>query len=433
MKRLVYSPSIKAWVKTDTGVIDLSPYITKCNITRNINELSTAEIFFRNPKVMKNGKPKFLFTECVYPDGSIHPMLHPMDPITIVFERIAGRPIQVFTGYCDTTPYIQLFPGVARLTASCTLKRLNYTYWDPALNFVREFLKSYGWIISPETGKAVNEAQATKDEAPSNKDPKSVQLHDSNLGSVLYGVLNEVGGWDDNNIYIQPLPSNISTIVANLFAEFSKDNKKVNEEIADFIKQIIGEGPLGSAVTGSLDVNYDVAGNPGQTVGGGQGYTGPVDSQHGDPNGSAKTVGYPFASVSGTKFNGGPGVPGSTHAWAYQGGNSRFDNWQSCNAVDIDAPVGTKVTALDDGIITRCGGSWNGGAGRTDGLTWHLKTADNDWFYQHNSARYVSDGQRVKRGDVLGKSGSGNNVPHLHLACIKGNPVKLITPKIPGS
>ncbi len=100
------------------------------------NAISTASVTLRNPGKkwtggLGNNKLQ-AFT--------------PMDKITIFLERIPNTPIQVFTGFLDTTPLYQMYPGVVTLEASCTLKRLMYTYWDPALPFVYEFLAQYGWI-----------------------------------------------------------------------------------------------------------------------------------------------------------------------------------------------------------------------------------------------------------------------------------------------
>ena len=104
MKRLVYSPKAYAYVKTDRGLINLSDYITAGSVSRKVNMVSSAELTIRNPDMMwtrevKNGNPIF----------------RPMDPITIWLERIKGYPVQVFTGYLDKTPYLQLYPGVCSL------------------------------------------------------------------------------------------------------------------------------------------------------------------------------------------------------------------------------------------------------------------------------------------------------------------------------
>jgi murein DD-endopeptidase MepM/ murein hydrolase activator NlpD len=403
MKRLVYSPSVKAWVKSDTGVIDLSPYITDCMVHRVIDDVSKLELTFRNPKISDPGaRPKFMFTEHEV-NGQILPVFHPMDPITVVFERIAGKPIQVFTGYCDTTPYVQLFPGVAKIKASCTLKRLQYTYWDPALPFVNDFMKSYGWVVNPNSGQTspttnrlTGLENQTVNQSTTNIDAK---FNDSSIGNLLYAVVNEIGGWNDSNIYIQPLPNNIVSTVYKLFNEFTAENERLNTEIKDFLEKLVGSGSFGTASAGGTNnSNSNDAGNP---------------------SGHAASVGYPLA-IKG-QLIGGSNVPGSTHD-----PNSPPNNWQSDNALDIGVPVGTGVFAVDDGTITTVRGTYTNGSGRFEGLRFTLETADNKWFYQHNSARYVTEGQKVKKGDLLAKSGAGNGVPHLHIGCQTGKPEKLL-------
>jgi hypothetical protein len=397
MKRLVYSPSVKAWVKTDTGVVDLSPYITDCMVHRVIDDVSKLELTFRNPKVSNpGGRPRFMFTEHEV-DGKILPVFHPMDPITVVFERIAGKPIQIFTGYCDTTPYVQLFPGVAKIKASCTLKRLKHTYWDPALPFVNDFMKSYGWIVNPGTGQA----SPTSDRlvgletqgVNQNTTDINARFNDSSIANLLYAVLNEIGGWDNSNIYIQPLPSNIVSTVYKLFNEFTSENERINTEIKDFFEKLVGSGSFGTA---------DASGGNN------------ASSDAGMPSGHAASAGYPLA-IKGTL-----GSNVADHKARALG------NWQSDNALDISVPVGTAEFAVADGTIARVGGYYNNGSGQTEGLKFTLITADNEWFYQHSSARYVTEGQKVKKGDLLAKTGSGNSVPHLHIACKVDDPQVLL-------
>jgi len=399
MKRLVYSPSVKAWVKTDTGVVDLSPYITDCMIHRVIDDVSKLELTFRNPKVSgSGGRPRFMFTEHEV-DGNILPVFHPMDPITVVFERIAGKPIQVFTGYCDTTPYVQLFPGVAKIKASCTLKRLKHTYWDPSLPFVNDFMKSYGWIVNPNSGQAVPATDRLTGLETQNVNQNTTDINanfnDGSIGKLLYAVLNEIGGWDNSNIFIQSLPNNIVSTVYKIFNEFTDENERVNTEIKDFFEKLVGSGSFGTA---------DAAGSNNSNS----------NSDTGRPTGHAASAGYPLA-IRGTL--------GSTVADHMA---RALGNWQSDNALDISVPVGTAEFAVADGTIARVGGYYNNGSGQTEGLKFTLITADNEWFYQHSSQRYVTEGQKVKKGDLLAKTGKGNSIAHLHIACKVGDPQQLL-------
>lgn len=262
MKRLVYSPSINAWIKTDTGIFDLSPYITDCTIDRRINSVSYARLTFRNPKIedKKSGKSRFMFTEHIGADGNLRSMFHPMDPIIITMTRLKGRPIQVFTGYCDTTPYVQVYPGIAQLEASCTLKRLQYTYWDPALPFVRQWMEKYGWGISKD-GIALNPT------AEGNRDDR---LNDTSIGFLLYHVLQEIGGWNKDNIYIQELPGDkIVKIVAKLYEDTAKENADSIKEFHKFLYDILGASSYGTAGVVTPGVGGPSAGSDGQPLGGG--------------------------------------------------------------------------------------------------------------------------------------------------------------------
>src|SRR5574338_1296469 len=104
MQRLVYSPKVQAYVNTQSGVIDISDFIVSGTVQRVVNEVSTAELIIRNP-----GKR---FTD----PGN--PTFRPMDGITIFGSRHKSRPVQLFTGYIDQSPYMQLYPGTATLRAS---------------------------------------------------------------------------------------------------------------------------------------------------------------------------------------------------------------------------------------------------------------------------------------------------------------------------
>jgi len=235
MKRLVYSPSINVWIKTDTGVFDLSPYVTNFVVDRRIDSVSYVQVTFRNPK-----KPdgRFMFTEHDGVDGSTRPMFHPMDPIIVTLTRLRGRPIQVFTGYCDTTPYVQLFQGEARLEASCTLKRLQYTFWDPALPFVRDFMAEQGWGIAPD-GTALN---------PTAEGDQGKAAKDTNFAKLLYNVLKDIGGWDPTNIFIQELPSDtITQLVANLYKDTKEESASSIRQFHEFLANTLGIPSYGLA------------------------------------------------------------------------------------------------------------------------------------------------------------------------------------------
>lgn len=141
------------------------------------------------------------------------------------------------------------------------------------------------------------------------------------------------------------------------------------------------------------------------------------------------------ATYSGGAFEGGgttEGAAPSGYPLARQGkvigkpygGTHTLGNWQSDRAVDISIPVGVPVLAVESGTIIKTGGQ-AGSAGRFAGYNLTLKGRD-EYFYAHLSKLSVRAGQQVKRGDVIGLSGSANGVPHLHFASKNANPTSIV-------
>lgn len=86
-------------------------------------------------------------------------------------------------------------------------------------------------------------------------------------------------------------------------------------------------------------------------------------------------------------------------------------NFQPHRGMDLAAPSGTPIVATMDGTVAAAG--WHGGYGL-------LVSLDNveglETRYGHLSRLAVSEGQQVRKGDVIGYVGStGNSTgPHLH-------------------
>src|SRR3546814_6057402 len=79
--------------------------------------------------------------------------------------------------------------------------------------------------------------------------------------------------------------------------------------------------------------------------------------------------------------------------------------------IDLAGPVGTKIYATADGIVARS--EYNGcGYGNLVELS-HGRGIETR--YGHMSKRLVAEGQRVKRGDVIGLMGSTGRSTGSHL------------------
>lgn len=106
-------------------------------------------------------------------------------------------------------------------------------------------------------------------------------------------------------------------------------------------------------------------------------------------------------------------------------GTHTVGNWQSDNAVDLALKEGSPVRATTDGVVVKVGGNAKD-KGRFGGVAVTIKGPHGGTFYTHLRSSRVRPGQRVRRGDILGGSGTANGVAHLHYGQERGDPRKRV-------
>jgi len=118
------------------------------------------------------------------------------------------------------------------------------------------------------------------------------------------------------------------------------------------------------------------------------------------PSAIAKELYFP---VAGSKSN-----IGSVWGQERDGGRRRHEG------IDIFADKGTPLVAISDGVIEFVGNDELGGKTIT------FQPDDYEWeaYYAHLDKQYVRNGQRVKKGQLIGTVGNTGNAkttpPHLH-------------------
>ena len=105
-------------------------------------------------------------------------------------------------------------------------------------------------------------------------------------------------------------------------------------------------------------------------------------------------------------------------------GTHTLGNWQSDRAIDVKVPRGTPVYSPASGKVVKVKVRPEGG--RISGSSITIRKADgtNAYFFTHLSAVNVKPGQRVKKGQQIGKSGVASGVGHLHFGQQRGDPRK---------
>lgn len=228
MRRLVYAPKAFIFIRSSNlngKIFDVSSDVVRGSVTQNCGDVSSAEFELRNRY------QKWLRDTTNDPatgKASNLSIFLPMDMVTIWLQRIAGRPIQVFTGYLDAVPYYQSYPGNAIFQATCTLKKLAFTWFDPGLPTFEQWIFNNGWSIDPSTGEGFNPAALTGATAIAGSAALSATgaqggINDSGFANLLGRFMLDIAGWSADDVLISQLPKDIPKMAAQLYNKITED------------------------------------------------------------------------------------------------------------------------------------------------------------------------------------------------------------------
>lgn len=186
MKTFVYSPDVRVVILSGGREYDVSQNVVRGQLFRRENSASTfvCELTNKNNQYTENGG---LFDR--------------MDRIAVYMKRINW--VQVFSGYLDTVPFAQMWAGNINIKATCTLKRLLYTYWNPNLAQSAVVFNQMAMVGAAVNGVSDIQGAST----------------DTGLGDLLGNLVCWVGGWSPSNVHIQDFPLNF---YSSMEAEFRR-------------------------------------------------------------------------------------------------------------------------------------------------------------------------------------------------------------------
>jgi hypothetical protein len=175
---LVTNPGVRIVINTRAaGAIDVTNDIEAVGLNLQENSFHTLHFNLLNP----NNKYSSVFT--------------PNDTVVVQMKRLKW--IQVFAGYLDSVPYFSVFQRSVSVTATCTLKRLWYHFWDPGLPSSLDLL-----------------SQAL--------DPTQTTTGDAGMSAVVKALLTKVAGWPDDQIHIGDVPTDWMSKIASIYATESQ-------------------------------------------------------------------------------------------------------------------------------------------------------------------------------------------------------------------
>lgn len=227
-KTLVYSPDVQVVVAGKNGMIDISADLVGGDVQRSGEGVSFISLRLANKGLRYNNA------------------FRRMDRIVVRMKRVKW--VTVFSGYLNRVPSIQLYPGVVGIQASCTLKRLKYTYWDPGLTPSAELFNQFGTDLA-----------------------NGGENKDAGMGFMLKNILQEVGGWGEDDVIVQPFPTAFIDYLAQ-GAEKYKDTRsealKKFKELFDYDEATGATAAgAGTVANGNLaDATFTSIGKPANGV-----------------------------------------------------------------------------------------------------------------------------------------------------------------------
>lgn len=239
MRRLVYSPKVECLIYREDAreLLDVTPDIVQGTVNRRLNAASDMQLTLQN----KNGR----YTK--------NHTIKPMDRIVVRMSRV-GKPFLVFSGFVDDAPNFQLYPGTVTVAASCTLKLLQHTMFDPGALYVRGWFQQHGWSYDPDSGALfVGQPGVGNDD-----------LYGT-VGDIISALLIEIGNWPKDAITIYDLPSAFLTDIAKLMQDVSNTSQDIYEDNAKLLAKLFGtadihpSGSTGIDTTGPLPTTGNIS------------------------------------------------------------------------------------------------------------------------------------------------------------------------------
>jgi hypothetical protein len=200
----MYSPGIKVYISTQAnGIIDVSEDVTQGQLVRRSDGVSSFTFTLQNPLRKYGG------------------VLTPNDRIIVMMKRISW--LRVFTGYLNSVPLVTAWPSSVQLTASCSLKRLQYWFWDPGL---------------AASQNMVAQAMASA------KNPD-----DGGVTAAVLAILQNVVGWPASRVHIAGIPQ-AWTGWAYKIAKAVQSSAAEADQLAQQFYATLGAGGTVGGITG---------------------------------------------------------------------------------------------------------------------------------------------------------------------------------------
>jgi cell wall-associated NlpC family hydrolase len=212
----VFAPGVKVYIATQKhGIIDVSDDLVDGSMTRRSDGVSSFSFSLQNARRKYDG------------------VMSPNDRVSVQMKRVKW--VQVMTGYLNKVPLVTAWPRVVHLTASCSLKRLQYWYWD-----------SHAEASQTMVRNALDDAK------------KDSGIADGGMTNVALAVLKKVVGWPEGKVHIARIPGTWFSVVETLAKQINAQIDQADEIAHTLLEQLgtASVGGTGGADASSLNGTY---------------------------------------------------------------------------------------------------------------------------------------------------------------------------------
>lgn len=199
MGTLLYSPAIKVYVSTENnGTIEVSDDLVDGTLVRRSDGVSSFNFSLQNARRKYDG------------------VFAPNDRIIVMMRRITW--MRVYTGYLNSVPLLTAWPRVVPLASSCSLKRLQYWFWDSGL---------------PATQQMIANALAVG---------RNDNNNDGGMANAILTILKEVVGWPPEKVHIAGIPKNWFDFAYKIAEDIDARAEEADEIAQQFYTALQGQG-----------------------------------------------------------------------------------------------------------------------------------------------------------------------------------------------
>jgi cell wall-associated NlpC family hydrolase len=219
---LIYAPGIKVYIEAGGNyyrpnqtptTYDVSDDLVSGQLTRIVDGVSSFTFTLQNPR----RKYDQVFT--------------PNDRITVLMKRLTW--VRVYTGYLNQVPLLTAWPSSVNFTSSCSLKRLQYWYWDPEAAYTQQMIMN---ALAAANGTGLTS--------------------DGGMTNVVLSILNNVVGWPNSKVHISQIPPDWFAVAEKIAASVEKSAEESDALAKQFFASLGGAGTTGTGASGgSAPVN----------------------------------------------------------------------------------------------------------------------------------------------------------------------------------